>query len=68
LVSFFRIWKINAKIWGEIAIFVTIFENTYKINFMWDYGYQIAGMANRTTLVDNNTVNVTKLATLNTTF
>lgn len=26
-----------------------------KVMSWWDYGYQIAGMANRTTLVDNNT-------------
>lgn len=30
----------------------------------WDYGYQIAGMANRTTLVDNNTWNNTHIATV----
>lgn len=32
-------------------------ENTHndaRIMSWWDYGYQIAGMANRTTLVDNN--------------
>lgn len=28
----------------------------------WDYGYQIAGMADRTTLVDNNTWNNTHIA------
>ena len=28
----------------------------------WDYGYQIAGMANRTTVVDNNTWNNTHIA------
>merc|ERR1711935_413800 len=28
----------------------------------WDYGYQIAGMANRTTLVDNNTRNNSHIA------
>lgn len=30
--------------------------------FRWDYGYQIAGMANRTTLVDNNTWNNSHIA------
>lgn len=30
----------------------------------WDYGYQIAGMSNRTTLVDNNTWNNTHIATV----
>lgn len=30
----------------------------------WDYGYQIAGMANRPTLVDNNTWNNTHIATV----
>ena len=28
----------------------------------WDYGYQIAGMGNRTTLVDNNTWNNSHIA------
>ena len=28
----------------------------------WDYGYQIAGMADRTTIVDNNTWNNTHIA------
>lgn len=31
-------------------------EDTVVMSW-WDYGYQIAGMANRTTLVDNNTWN-----------
>lgn len=31
-------------------------------NCRWDYGYQIAGMANRTTLVDNNTWNNSHIA------
>ncbi|KAJ1733668.1 oligosaccharyl transferase stt3 subunit [Coemansia biformis] len=30
----------------------------------WDYGYQLAGMADRTTLVDNNTWNNTHIATV----
>ncbi|KAJ4477243.1 oligosaccharyl transferase STT3 subunit [Lentinula aciculospora] len=30
----------------------------------WDYGYQIAGMADRVTLVDNNTWNNTHIATV----
>merc|ERR1712109_24797 len=37
-----------------------LWQNTaYNARVMswWDYGYQIAGMANRTTLVDNNTWN-----------
>lgn len=33
-----------------------------KIMSWWDYGYQIAGMANRTTLVDNNTWNNSHIA------
>lgn len=33
-----------------------------KILSWWDYGYQIAGMANRTTIVDNNTWNTTHIA------
>lgn len=32
----------------------------------WDYGYQIAGMANRTTLVDNNTWNNSHIALVRT--
>ena len=30
----------------------------------WDYGYQTTAMANRTTLVDNNTWNTTHIATV----
>lgn len=38
-------------------------SNTLKNSFFrWDYGYQIAGMANRTTLVDNNTWNNSHIA------
>lgn len=40
-------------------------ENTKpdaKIFCWWDYGYQIAGMANRTVMVDNNTWNNTHIA------
>ncbi|KAK3890052.1 hypothetical protein Pcinc_005967 [Petrolisthes cinctipes] len=33
-----------------------------KIMSWWDYGYQIAGMANRTTIVDNNTSNNSHIA------
>ncbi|KAK4304278.1 hypothetical protein Pmani_023767 [Petrolisthes manimaculis] len=33
-----------------------------KIMSWWDYGYQITGMANRTTLVDNNTSNNSHIA------
>jgi dolichyl-diphosphooligosaccharide--protein glycosyltransferase len=33
-----------------------------KIMSWWDYGYQIAGFANRTTLVDNNTWNNSHIA------
>jgi dolichyl-diphosphooligosaccharide--protein glycosyltransferase len=35
-----------------------------KVMSWWDYGYQIAGMADRTTLVDNNTWNNTHIATV----
>lgn len=35
-----------------------------KIMSWWDYGYQIAGMADRATLVDNNTWNNTHIATV----
>ncbi|KAK0555558.1 oligosaccharyl transferase stt3 subunit [Tilletia horrida] len=42
-------------------------ENTpvdAKVMSWWDYGYQIAGMADRPTLVDNNTWNNTHIATV----
>eukprot|EP00755_Sulcionema_specki_P021490 Sspe_Gene.13416::Locus_4595_Transcript_1_3_Confidence_0.500_Length_1815::g.13416::m.13416/K07151/STT3; dolichyl-diphosphooligosaccharide--protein glycosyltransferase len=35
-----------------------------RIMSWWDYGYQLASMANRTTLVDNNTWNNTHIATV----
>ncbi|RUP43635.1 hypothetical protein BC936DRAFT_136916 [Jimgerdemannia flammicorona] len=35
-----------------------------KVMSWWDYGYQIAGMADRSTLVDNNTWNNTHIATV----
>jgi len=35
-----------------------------KIASWWDYGYQIAGMGFRTTIVDNNTWNFTHIATV----
>ncbi|KAI3611632.1 oligosaccharyl transferase subunit [Moniliophthora roreri] len=37
---------------------------TAVIMSWWDYGYQIAGMADRPTLVDNNTWNNTHIATV----
>merc|ERR1719184_86381 len=33
-----------------------------RVMSWWDYGYQIAGMADRTTIVDNNTWNNTHIA------
>lgn len=42
-------------------------QNTEKdavVMSWWDYGYQIAGMADRATLVDNNTWNNTHIATV----
>ena len=42
-------------------------ENTpqdAKVMSWWDYGYHIAGFADRTTLVDNNTWNNTHIATV----
>lgn len=42
-----------------------LWQNTQpdsRIMSWWDYGYQIAGMANRTTLVDNNTWNNSHIA------
>jgi dolichyl-diphosphooligosaccharide---protein glycosyltransferase len=38
--------------------------DTAKIMSWWDYGYQIGGMADRPTLVDNNTWNNTHIATV----
>lgn len=35
-----------------------------RIMSWWDYGYQIAGMANRTVIVDNNTWNNTHIASV----
>lgn len=35
-----------------------------KVAAWWDYGYQIGGMADRTTIVDNNTWNNTHIATV----
>uniref|UniRef100_A0AC34F8A9 Dolichyl-diphosphooligosaccharide--protein glycotransferase n=1 Tax=Panagrolaimus sp. ES5 TaxID=591445 RepID=A0AC34F8A9_9BILA len=37
-------------------------EDDARVMSWWDYGYQIAGMANRTTLVDNNTWNNSHIA------
>lgn len=39
-----------------------------KIMSWWDYGYQIAAMGNRTTLVDNNTWNNSHIAEVGTAF
>ena len=39
-------------------------EPNAKIMSWWDYGYQIGGMADRPTLVDNNTWNNTHIATV----
>ena len=39
-------------------------EENAKIMSWWDYGYQIGGMADRPTLVDNNTWNNTHIATV----
>lgn len=37
-------------------------EQDSRVMSWWDYGYQVAGMANRTTLVDNNTWNNSHIA------
>ena len=37
-------------------------DDNVRVMSWWDYGYQIAGMANRTTLVDNNTWNNSHIA------
>ncbi|XP_065053854.1 dolichyl-diphosphooligosaccharide--protein glycosyltransferase subunit STT3B-like [Rhopilema esculentum] len=37
-------------------------DESSRVMSWWDYGYQIAGMANRTTMVDNNTWNNSHIA------
>ena len=37
-------------------------DDKARVMSWWDYGYQIAGMGNRTTLVDNNTWNNSHIA------
>lgn len=39
-------------------------DKSAKVMSWWDYGYQIAGFADRATLVDNNTWNNTHIATV----
>jgi len=39
-------------------------EPDAKVLAWWDYGYQLAGMSNRTTFVDNNTWNFTHIGTV----
>ena len=39
-------------------------EQNARVMSWWDYGYQIGGMADRPTLVDNNTWNNTHIATV----
>lgn len=36
-------------------------EPESKVLAWWDYGYQLAGMSNRTTIIDNNTWNFTHI-------
>jgi dolichyl-diphosphooligosaccharide--protein glycosyltransferase len=35
-----------------------------RILSWWDYGYQLSALANRTTVIDNNTWNITQIATV----
>ena len=37
-------------------------DDEARVMSWWDYGYQIAGMGNKTTLVDNNTWNNSHIA------
>lgn len=37
-------------------------DDKARVMSWWDYGYQIAGMGNKTTLVDNNTWNNSHIA------
>jgi hypothetical protein len=46
-------------------IYTWILYILFRVMSWWDYGYQIAGMANRTTLVDNNTWNNSHIAMVN---
>ncbi|VDQ14931.1 unnamed protein product [Trichobilharzia regenti] len=49
----------------NIEAYFWLWQNTKpdaRVMSWWDYGYQIAGMANRTTLVDNNTWNNSHIA------
>lgn len=39
-------------------------DENAKFMSWWDYGYQMAGMGNRTVIVDNNTWNNTHIATV----
>ena len=41
-------------------------DDKARVMSWWDYGYQIAGMGNRTTLVDNNTWNNSHIALVTT--
>lgn len=41
---------------------------TARVMSWWDYGYQIAGMGNRTTIIDNNTWNKTHISKIGMTF
>ena len=41
-------------------------DDKARVMSWWDYGYQIAGMGNRTTLVDNNTWNNSHIALVGT--
>lgn len=63
----------NIVILSEPGIFLMISREAYfwlrqntdehaRVMSWWDYGYQIAGMYNRTTLVDNNTWNNSHIA------
>ncbi|VEL06626.1 unnamed protein product [Protopolystoma xenopodis] len=53
-------------IWDDFReAYFWLSQNTHpdaRIMSWWDYGYQIAGMANRTTIVDNNTWNNSHIA------
>ena len=53
--------RMNTPDDARVMSWFTRTSHTYADD-RWDYGYQIAGMADRTTLVDNNTWNNTHIA------
>jgi hypothetical protein len=57
-------WRLRINVYYRIhcPLFKCVSIFLLRVMSWWDYGYQIAGMANRTTLVDNNTWNNSHIA------